>query len=160
MFDMIALAFRANMTRIVSFMMAAEVSNQAYTHIGISDAFHPLSHHQNNAGKLERLARVQAYNTQAFARFVKQLAETSDGDGNMLDNSTILFGSNMSNSNLHDHFPLPTAIVGRGAGTIKGRQHLRYPDHSPLANLHLTLLNRVGIPMDSFGDSTGEFSEI
>jgi uncharacterized protein DUF1552 len=160
MFDMMALSFQANLTRVVSFMMAAEVSNQPYNFIGISDAFHPLSHHQNNPQKLDRLAKVQTFHTQMFARFVKKMAEMPDGEGTMLDNSILLFGSNMSNSNMHDHFPLPTAIVGGGAGKVKGNQHLRYPDRTPIANMHVALLNRVGIATEKFGDSTGQFAEI
>ncbi|MBX5460052.1 MAG: DUF1552 domain-containing protein [Steroidobacteraceae bacterium] len=160
MFDMLALAFQANLTRVASFMMAAEVSNQPYTFIGISDAFHPLSHHQNNRQKMDRLAKLQAWHTEVFASFVKKLAEMPDGEGSMLDHSVILYGSNMSNSNLHDHFPLPTAIVGGGCGKIKGNQHLRYPDHTPIANMHLALMDRVGVHLESFGDSTGRFTEI
>jgi Protein of unknown function (DUF1552) len=160
MFDLMALAFQANLTRIQTFMLAAEVSNQPYGFIGIPDAFHPLSHHQNNPAKMERLAKVQTFNTQMFANFVKKLAELPDGDGSMLDHSVILFGSNMSNSNLHDHFPLPTAVLGGGCGKIKGNQHLRYPDRSPISDLHLALLHRVGVPIEKLGDSTHEFSEI
>jgi len=160
MFDMIALAFQANLTRIASFMMAAEVSNQPYNFIGISDAFHPLSHHQNNPQKMERLSKVQIFHTQMFARFVKKLSEMPDGEGSMLDNSILLYGSNMSNSNLHDHFPLPSAIVGGGCGKVKGNQHLRYPDRTPIANMHVALLNKAGVPTQSLGDSTGQFSEI
>ena len=160
MFDMMALAFQANLTRVASMMMAAEVSNQPYNFIGISDAFHPLSHHQNNPQKLDRLAKLQTYHTQVFAKFVKKLSELPDGEGSMLDNSILLYGSNMSNSNMHDHFPLPTAIVGGGAGKIKGNQHLRYPDRTPIANMHVALLNRVGISTEKFGDSTGQFTEI
>ena len=160
MFDMMALAFQANLTRVASMMMAAEVSNQPYNFIGIPDAFHPLSHHQNNPQKMDRLAKLQTYHTQVFAKFVKKLSELPDGEGSMLDNSILLYGSNMSNSNLHDHFPLPTAIVGGGAGKIKGNQHLRYPDRTPIANMHVALLNRVGISTEKFGDSTGQFTEI
>lgn len=160
MFDMLALAFQANLTRVASFMMAAEVSNQPYNFIGIPDAFHPLSHHQNNPQKMERLSKVQTYHTEVFARFLKKMAEMPDGEGSMLDHSVILYGSNMSNSNLHDHFPLPSAIVGGGCGRIKGNQHLRYPDHTPIANMHVALLNRVGIETASFGDSTRELTEI
>jgi len=160
MFDLMALAFQANLTRVSTFMMAAEVSNQPYTHIGISDAFHPLSHHANVPAKLERLSKVQTYHTKVFAKFVQKLAQTSDGEASMLDNSIILYGSNMSNSNLHDHFPLPTAIVGGGCGRIKGNQHLRYPDKTPIANMHVALLNRIGIATETFGDSTGQFTEI
>ena len=161
MFDMMALAFQANLTRVASYMMAAEVSNQPYNFIGVPDAFHPLSHHANSPQKLERLAKVQAFNTQMFARFIKQLSDLPDGDGGtMLDTSIVLFGSNMSNSNLHDHYPLPTAVLGHGGGRIKGGQHVKYSDRTPIANLHQTLLDRVGVPLDKFGDSTGKFVEI
>jgi hypothetical protein len=160
MFDLIALAFQANLTRVASFMMAAEVSNQPYNFMGVADAFHPLSHHANNPQKLERLARVQAWNTGEFARFVKKLQGLPDGEGSMLDNSFILFGSNMSDSNLHNHYPLPTALIGGGAGRLKGNQHLKYADRTPVANVHLTLLDRIGVPMEKLGDSTAKFAEI
>jgi len=160
MFDMIALAWQANLTRVTTFMMAAEVSNQPYNFIGISDAFHPLSHHANNPQKLERLARVQAWNTAEFARFVKKLSTTPDGENSMLDNSLRLFGSNMRGSNLHNHYPLPTALVGGGMGKLKGNQHLRYAERTPIANLHLTLLDRIGVPMEKLGDSSMKFAEV
>lgn len=160
MYDMIALAFQANLTRVATYMMAAEVSNQPYNFIGISDAFHPLSHHANNPQKMEKLAQVQAWNTGEFAKFVKKLQGLPDGEGSMLDNSFILFGSNMSDSNLHNHYPLPTAIVGGGMGRLKGNQHLKYADRTPIANVHLTLLDRIGVPMEKFGDSTQKFVEI
>ncbi|MFM1887542.1 MAG: hypothetical protein RL026_2699 [Pseudomonadota bacterium] len=160
MFDMMALAFQANLTRVASFMMAAEVSNQPYGFIGIADAFHPLSHHANSPQKIERLARLQAWHTQVFAKFVKKMAEMPDGEGSMLDHTTIMYGSNMSDSNLHNHYPLPTALVGGGNGTLRGNQHLKYPDHTPIANLHLTLLEKAGVPMDKLGDSTGRFAEV
>ena len=160
MFDIIALAFQANLTRVATFMMAAEVSNQPYNFIGISDAFHPLSHHANNAAKMDRLAKLQAWHTQVFAGFVKKLSELPDGEGSMLDNSTLLYGSNMSDSNLHNHFPLPTAVIGGGAGKLKGNQHLRYADRTPIANLHLTLLAKAGIPLERLGDSNAKFAEI
>jgi hypothetical protein len=160
MFDTVALAWQANITRVTSLMMAAEVSNMTYNHVDVPDAFHALSHHQNNAAKLERLARVQAYNSRAFAKFVQKLAATPDGDGSLLDHSILLYGSNMSNSNAHDHFPLPSAVVGGGCGKLKGAQHLRYPDRTPVANLLATLLDRAGVPVERVGDSTGEISEI
>jgi len=141
-------------------MMAAEGSNVTYNHVGVSDAFHPLSHHQNDKARKERLVRIQTYHSTAFARFLAKLAAMPDGDGTMLDNSILLYGSNMSNSNAHDEFPLPTLVLGGGCGTIKGGQHLRYPDRTPLANLHLTLLDRAGIPADKVGNSTSVFSEI
>jgi hypothetical protein len=160
MFDLIALAYQANLTRVVSFMMAAEVSNQPYNFINIPDAFHPLSHHANNATKMANLAKVQAWNTGAFAKFVAKLQSLPDGEGNMLDNSILVFGSNMSDSNVHNHFPLPMTIVGGGAGRIKGNRHLRYPDKTPIANMHLTILDRIGVPMETFGDSTMKFTEV
>jgi hypothetical protein len=160
MFDMMALALQANLTRVITFMQAAEVSNQPYPFIGIQDAFHPLSHHGNNALKMDRLSRVQRFNTQMFAGFVKKLQQMPNGEGSMLDQSLILFGSNMSNSNMHDHFPLPTAVLGGACGKLKGNRHVRYPDHTPIANLHVALLNKAGVPTRSVGDSTGELTEI
>ncbi len=160
MFDTVALAWQANLTRITSFMMAAEVSNMTYNHINVSDAFHALSHHQNNAAKLERLLRVQSYHSRAFAKFVQKLADMPDGDGSMLDHTILVYGSNMSNSNAHDHFPLPMALVGGGCGNLKGGQHLRYPDRTPVSNLLLTVLDRAGVPIESLGDSSGAFAEV
>src|SRR5690606_760559 len=160
MFDIIVLAFQANLTRVVSFMMAAEGTNRSYSHIGVSDAFHPLSHHGNDAEKMRRLVRIQRYHSEAFGKFLGKLAELPDGEGSMLDNAILLYGSNMSNSDLHDNYPLPSAVFGKGTGAIKGGQHLRYPDHTPLANLHLTLLQRAGIETERFGDSTGVLAEV
>ena len=160
MFDMLALAYQANLTRVFSFMMAAEGSNMTYNHIGVSDAFHPLSHHQNDKARKERLVRIQTYHTEAFATFLAKLAAMPDGDGSMLDHSILLYGSNMSNSNAHDEFPLPTLVVGGGCGRIRGNQHLRYPDRTPLANLLLTLLDRAGVPEEKIGNSTSIFAEV
>ncbi len=160
MFDLLAIAYQANMTRIATFMMVAEVSNMSYAHIGVPDAFHPLSHHAENRASMEKLVRVQRYHSQVFADFLTKMRETPDGDaGSMLDNSIFLYGSNMSNSNRHDTFPLPTLVFGAGGG-IKGNQHLRYPDRTPIANLLFTLMLRAGVPVESVGDSTGELSEV
>jgi hypothetical protein len=156
MFDMIAAAFQANMTRVVTFMMAAEVSNQPYPHLGISDAFHPLSHHAENRADIEQLLTLQRWHSEAFATFLGKLAAMPDGDaGSVLDNSLFLYGSNMSNSNNHDHAPLPTLLVGTRGGRIKGNNHVRYPDRTRLANLLVTLLDRVDVPVEQVGDSTG-----
>jgi uncharacterized protein DUF1552 len=160
MFDMIALAYQANLTRVFSFMMAGEGSNQTYNHVGVSDAFHPLSHHQNDKVRKEKLVKIQSYHSQAFAKFLARLAAMPDGDGSMLDHSILLYGSNMSNSNAHNHFPLPTLVVGGGCGKLKGGQHLKYPDQTQLSNLLLTLLDRAGVHVDKVGNSTGTFSEI
>jgi len=159
MFDMVALAYQANLTRIFTFMMAAEVSNMTYNHIGVSDAFHPVSHHQNDPKKMDVCAKIQTYNTSVFAKFLTKLQKTPDGDGSLLDHSIFLFGSNMSNSNAHNHDPLPAAVIS-GWKTIKGGQHLKYPEHTTLANVHVTLLDRAGIPAESHGDSTGKLSEV
>jgi len=159
LFDLVALAYQSNMTRIFSFMMAAEVSGQTYTNIGVSDAFHPLSHHNNEPAKMERLAKIQTYHTQVFAKFLDKLAKMPDGDGTMLEHSLFLYGSNMANSNAHNHYPLPTSIVG-GWKTVKGGQHIIPAEHTPLANVLLTMLDRAGIPQDKLGNSTGKFVEV
>ena len=159
MFDLVALAYQANMTRVFTFMVAAEVSGQTYNHIGVSDAFHPLSHHNNEQAKMDRLTKVQAYHTQVFAKFLDKLAKMPDGDGMMLEHSLFMYGSNMSNSNAHNHYPLPTSIVG-GWKTVKGGQHIVPPEHTPLANVLLTFLDRVGVPQDKIGDSSGKLLEV
>jgi len=159
--DLILLAYQGNITRIASMMLAAEVSNQTYNHVGVSDAFHPLSHHQNDANKMGRLLRIQQYHSRVFAGFVDKLAVMQDGDnGSMLDNSIILYGSNMSNSNAHDHYPLPSVILGKGGGTIKGGQHIMAEERTPVSNLMLTILDRIGLHKESLGDSTGRFEEV
>ncbi len=159
--DLILLAYQGNITRIASMMMAAEVSNQTYNHVGVSDAFHPLSHHQNDANKIARLLKIQEYHSQVFARFVDKLAAMPDGDkGSMLDNSLIMYGSNMSNSNAHDHYPLPSVLVGRAGGTVKGGQHIAADERTPVSNLLLTVLDRIGVNLESMGDSTGRFDSV
>ena len=160
-FDLLAVAYQTNVTRIATYMMVAEVSNQSYAHIGVPEAFHPLSHHAENKKSMEKLALIQRYHSDVFASFLARLAAMPDGDkGSILDNSVFLYGSNMSNSNKHDSFPLPTLVFGGGGGTIKGNQHLRYPDHTPIANLLFTLLLRAGVHVDALGDSTGEMTEV
>jgi hypothetical protein len=158
MFDLVALAYQANMTRVFTFMMAAEVSGQTYNHIGVSDAFHPLSHHNNEPAKMDRLVKVQTYHTQVFAKFLDKLAAMPDGDGTMLDHSLFLYGSNMSNSNAHNHYPLPTSFVG-GWKTLKGNRHVVAPEKTPLANVLLTFLDKINIAQDKLGDSTGKLVE-
>jgi len=159
MFDLVALAMQANMTRVFTFMVAAEVSGQTYPFIGVPDAFHPLSHHNNEQAKMDRLAKIQTYHTQVFAKFLDKLAAMPDGDGTMLQHSLFLYGSNMSNSNAHNHYPLPTSLVG-GWKTVKGGQHLVLPEHTPLANVLLTMLDRAGVPQDKIGNSTGKLLDV
>ncbi|MDB6041910.1 MAG: hypothetical protein JWM63_461 [Gammaproteobacteria bacterium] len=160
MFDLIALAYQGNLTRIQTFMLAAEVSEQTYNHIGVPDAFHALSHHSNDEAKKARLVKIQRYHTSVFAKFIDKLGKMPDGDGSMLDHSILLYGSNMSNSNLHNQYPLPTALLGGGYGKVKGGQHLNFEQRTPLANVLLTMLQRAGVPIDKVGDSTGSVSEI
>ena len=160
MFDLIALAYQGDLTRVQSFMMAPEVSEQTYNHVGIPDAFHALSHHANDPDKKDRLAVIQRYHVEVFARFVDRLARMPDGDGSMLDHSMLLFGSNMSNSNAHNQYPLPTTILGHGCGRIRGGQHINFAERTPLANVHLTMLQRAGVALDSVGDSTGAIVEV
>jgi hypothetical protein len=159
MFDLVALAYQANMTRVFTFMMAAEVSGQTYNHIGVSDAFHPLSHHNNEPAKMDRLVKVQTYHTQVFAKFLDKLAAMPDGDGTMLDHSLFLYGSNMSNSNAHNHYPLPTSSVG-GWKTVKGNRHVVAPEKTPLSNVLLTFLDKINIAQDKLGDSTGKLVDM
>jgi hypothetical protein len=159
-FEMIALAWQTDQTRIASFMIAKEVSMRTYNMVGVPDAFHPLSHHQNDPAKLERLTRIQSYHTERFAKFAKRLAGMKEGNGTVLDQSIVLFGSNMSNSDLHNNDPLPSVVLGKGGGAIKGGQHLHYPQDTPHANLLLTLLQRAGVPVQTLGNSTGPFAEV
>ena len=160
MYDLLALAYQANVTRVFTFMVAREVSNRTYPQIGVPDGHHATSHHQNKPEKIEKLVKIQSYHLGMFADFLKKLESTPDGDGSLLDHSVILYGSNMSNSNLHNHFPLPNLVLGGGAGRIKSGRHLRYPDHTPMSNLLLTLLDKSGVPLDNLGDSTGKMAEL
>jgi hypothetical protein len=160
LFDLIALAYQINLTNVATFLMEKEVSMRTYANLGVTEAFHPLSHHGDDPDKKERLSRVQAFHTEVFTGFVDKLASMEEGNGSVLDNSIILFGSNMSNSDKHNQDPLPSAVFGLGGGTIKGGQHLMYPQDTPHANLILTLLNRAGVPMDDFGDASGELSDV
>jgi hypothetical protein len=156
-FDLLALAFQADLTRVANMMMVNEGTNQTYNMIGIQEAFHPLSHHQGNPTKEDRVAKIQTYHSVVFAKFLDKLAAMPDGEHSVLDNAIVMYGSNMGNSNAHDHYLLPTALFG---GKIKGGQHIVAPEHTPLANVHLTLLDRMNIEAKSFGDSTGMISEL
>jgi hypothetical protein len=160
LFDLIAVAYQINLTNVASFLMEKEVSMRTYANLGVTEAFHPLSHHGDDPDKQVRLARVQAFHTQVFTRFLDKLDGMEEAGGTVLDNSIILFGSNMSNSDKHNQDPLPNAVFGLGGGNIRGGQHLMYPQDTPHANLLLTLLNRAGVAQDGFGDASGELSEV
>jgi hypothetical protein len=155
MFDLIHLAYQANVTRVASYIMVAEGTNRTYNHIGVPDAFHPLSHHANNKDRIEKLIKVQTYHVQRFADFLDKLAKTPDGDGSLLDHSLLLYGSNMSNSDRHNNYPLPTLLVGGANGQLKGGQHVELPEYTTFSNLHLTVVNKAGLDVKSVGDSTG-----
>jgi hypothetical protein len=159
MFDLIALAYQGNLTRIQTFMIAPEVSEQTYNHIGVPDAFHALSHHANDEAKKARLVLIQRYHTDVFAKFLTKLSKMPDGDGSMLDHSLMLYGSNMSNSNAHNQYPLPTTLIGGACGKMRGGQHINFKDRTPLANVLLTMLQRTGVKVDKLGDSTGAIAE-
>jgi hypothetical protein len=160
MYSLMALAYQADLTRVITFMSDREVSMRTFTHIGISDAFHPLSHHQNEAAKLDRLTRVQTWYLSAFANFVKTLSEMPDGDGSVLDHSLLMYGSGMANSNLHNCDPVPSVLLGKANGALQGGRHIAYPDDTPLANLMLTVLHKSGIEAERFGDSSGILAEV
>ena len=160
MFDLIALAYRADLTRVASYIMVAEGTNRTYNHIGVSDAFHPLSHHANNKDRIEKLVKVQTYHVQRFADFIDKLAKTPDGDGSLLDHSLLMYGSNMSNSDRHNNYPLPVMLAGGANGALKGGQHVVLPEYTSFSNLHLTVLNKAGLEQKSVGDSTGEIAGV
>lgn len=160
MYDLLALAYQADLTRVFTFMVAREQSNRTYPQVGVSEGHHAVSHHLYQPERIEKLVRIQHYHASLFARFLEKLRSTPDGDGSLLDHSMILYGSNMSDSNAHDHFPLPNLVVGGGSGRLKGGRHLKYPDHTPMANLLVTLLDKAGVPMDGLGDSTGSLANI
>ena len=160
MFDLIALAYQADLTRVASYIMVAEGTNRTYNHIGVSDSFHPVSHHANDLDRLEKLVKIQTWHMERFAAFVKKLAAVPDGDGTLLDHSMFLYGSNMSNSDRHNGHPLPTILVGGGNGKLRGGQHIELREPTPLANLHLTILDKINARQESFGDSTGTIAGV
>jgi hypothetical protein len=160
LFDLIALAYQANLTRVASYIMVAEGTNRTYNHIGVSDSFHPVSHHANDLSRIEKLVKIQTWHVERFAAFMKKLSSIPDGDGSLLDHSMFLYGSNMSNSDRHNGHPLPTILVGGGNGSLKGSQHIELREPTPLANLHLTILDKLNARQDSFGDSTGLISGV
>jgi hypothetical protein len=161
MFDLVALAYQVDLTRVASYIMAAEGTNRTYNHIGIPDSFHPVSHHANDLTRIEKLAKIQTWHLEQFVGFVKKMAETPDGQGSLLDHSIFMYGSNMSNSDRHDNYPEPNIVVGGGNGKMRlGGQHIVLPERTPIANLHLTLLQKLGVERDKFGDSTGTIAEI
>jgi hypothetical protein len=155
MFDLQALAYQADLTRVITFMVGRELSNRTYPAIEINEAHHSLSHHQNNAEKLAKLAKINAYHITKLAYFLEQLRNVPDGDGSLLDHLTLVYGSGLSDGNRHDHSPLPTLLIGGGAGRLTGGRHLEYPKDTPMTNLLVTVMDKAGVRIDKLGDSTG-----
>jgi hypothetical protein len=159
MFDLQVLALQGDVTRVITFQLARETSNRTYAEIGVPDPHHPLTHHGNDPAKIARMAKINAFHVSLFAYFLEKLKSTPEGDGTLLDHSLYLYGSGMGNPNIHDHVNLPILVAG-GAGRVQGGRHIKYAEPTPLANLHLTLLERVGVRMDAFADSKGKVDEL
>jgi hypothetical protein len=156
MFDLQVLAFQTDMTRVITFQMSHEKSERAYREIGIDEGHHALSHHQGDVGMMAKTARIDLFQSQLFAHFLEKLRATRDGDGTLLDHSAILYGSGLSDGNLHKSTDLPILLVGGGSGRVKGGRHVGYPMDTPLTNLHLSMLEMAGVAVDKFADSTGK----
>ena len=160
MFDLQVLALQGDVTRVITFQLARETSNRTYPEIGVPDPHHPLTHHGNDPQKIARMQKINAFHVSLFAYFLEKLKSTPEGDGCLLDHTLYLYGSGMGNPNVHDHVNLPVLVAGGGAGASKGARHIKYAEPTPLANLHLTLLERVGVRMDAFADSKGRVDEL
>ena len=156
MFDLEVLAFRADITRVATLMYARDTSGSVYPQSGVREGFHVASHHSNGRANMDRFALINKYHVQMLAYFLEKLKSTADGDGNLLDQSMVLYGSSMSNGNQHDHDPLPLILAGGGAGQLRGGRHMQYAQHTPMSNLLLSMLDKLGIDQASLGDSTGK----
>jgi hypothetical protein len=159
MFDLQTLAFQGDVTRVITFQLAREASTRTYPEAGVSDPHHPLTHNGGDLEKLAKVAKINAYHVSLFTYFLQKLRSTPDGDGSLLDHSMLLYGSGMGNADLHDHVNLPILVAG-GGGKWKGGRHIRYAEPTPLANLHLTLLEKAGVRLESFADSQGRVKEL
>ena len=160
LYDLQLLAYQSDLTRVITFMYGREQTGRPYPHIGVPEPHHPLTHHQQDPVKMEKCTKIQRHHIELFTEFLGKLRNTPDGDGSLLDHSILLFGSGISNSDRHTHGPLPIFLAGGGAGTIKGGRHIVVPEHTPLTNLQLTLLNKLGVPAEMLGDSNGQFKEL
>ena len=160
MFDLQVLALQGDVTRVITFQLARETSTRTYPEIGVSDPHHPLTHHGNDPEKIARMAKINAFHVSLFAYFLEKLKSTKEGNGSLLDHCLYLYGSGMGNPNVHDHVNLPILVAGGGAGKLKGGRHIKYAVPTPMANLHLTLLERVGVRLDAFADSRGKVGEL
>ena len=160
MFDLLVLAYQTDVTRVMSFQLSREASTRTYPEVGVTAAHHPISHHGNDPEKLAMLAKVNAHHVSLFGYFLEKLQATKEGDGTLLDHSMMMLGSGMGNSDVHDHVNLPIIVGGGASAKIKGGRHIKYAEPKPLANLHLTLLEKAGIRMERFADSQGKVEEL
>ena len=160
MFDLQVLAMQADVTRVITFQLARETSSRTYPEIGVPDPHHPLSHHGNDPEKIAKIAKINRFHVSLFAEFLSKLKATKEGNGSLLDHSLIMYGSGMGNPNVHDHINLPILIAGGAAGGMRGGRHIRFKEPTPLANLHLTMLDKVGVRLDQFADSNGKVDEL
>lgn len=160
MFDLVSLAYQADLTRVFTFMLGRELGGRTYPHLGVPDPHHGLSHHRNDPEKLDKLARINAYHMGLFTHFLDSLQSSPDGDGSLLDHSMVLYGGGLGDSNDHAHFDLPELVVGGGGGRLKGGRHLQYPKDTPMNNLLVSMLDKAGLPAEQFGDSTGRISDL
>jgi hypothetical protein len=160
MFDLQALALQADVTRVITFQLARETSNRTYTEIGVDEPHHPLTHHGNDPEKIAKVARINRFHVSLFAEFLQKLQATPEGDGTLLDHVLYLYGSGMGNPNVHNHVDLPILVAGGAAGKMRGGRHIQHREATPLANLHLTLLDKVGVRLDSFADSSGKIDDL
>ena len=160
MFDLQLLAFQGDNTRVITFQLARELSGRTYPEVGVPDPHHPLSHHGNDPEKVEKISRINRFHVSLFAEYLEKLKSTPEGDGSLLDHSVLLYGSGMGNPSTHDHDNLPILVAGGSACGVRGGRHVKFSEGTPLANLHLTLLDRVGVHMDSFGDSDGKVDDL
>ncbi|MFP6597082.1 MAG: DUF1552 domain-containing protein, partial [Candidatus Hydrogenedentota bacterium] len=160
MMDLQVLAYQTDMTRVITFMMSKDITNRTYPEIGVRDPHHPLSHHQNKPESLEKLAKINVYHLEMLAYYLDRLKSTPDGDGSLLDHMILMYGSGMGDSDRHAPKDLPILLAGGGTGQIKGGRHIRVPEGTPLTNLYLTMLNKLGVPAQSIGDSTGEMQQL
>ena len=159
MFDLQALAFQTDLTRVITFILARELTGRGYPDLGVPEPNHSLSHHNNDPEALAKLAKVQAYHMSFLANFLDKLEATADGDGTLLDNMLITYGSCMSDSSRHYHHDLPMILAGHAGGTLEGGRHVLYPD-TPMCNLFVSMMDKLGSPVESFGDSTGRLSDL
>jgi hypothetical protein len=160
MFDLQTLAMQGNITRVITFQLARETSNRTYPEIGVTEAHHPLTHHGGDPDKIAKVAKINQFHVSLFAEFLQKLKSTPEGNGSLLDHVLYLYGSGMGNPNVHDHVNLPIIVAGGAAGKMRGGRHIRHSEPTPLANLHLTLLDKVGVRLDSFADSDGKLDEL